>query len=100
MLETDKALDILPIMGNIVEKLEIKDLGQEKDSKKVGMEIFKKLLTKIKVVKPELYEILRIIDDTKTEEEIKKQSLGKTMSMFKAVTEDKELMGFIKQSFK
>jgi len=97
MIETDKALDIFPVLGNIIEKLDIKELGT--DGKKAGTKIFKTVLTKVPAIKKELYEIVNIISGTGTEE-IKKQSFGKTITAFKQVTDDPDLMDFIKQAFK
>jgi hypothetical protein len=106
MITTDKALDMLPFVVDMYDKLEIeiyrkemteKHKGKDTDKMTVGIEVFKYIFKNIGKAKAEVYGIVSIAED-KSIEEIKNQSLPKTIMAIKEIFSDRELVDFFKQA--
>ncbi|WP_342432608.1 hypothetical protein [Neobacillus sp. FSL H8-0543] len=105
MINSEQAFDMLPDMVNIFEKLDIENYRKESlakyqgeenvDYKKVGLEVIFYIIKNSGKVKDEFFSVVSIAEG-KEVEEIKKQSLAKTITTFKEILTDKELMGFFK----
>lgn len=106
MITTDKALDMLPYVVDIYDKLEIekyrmemseKHKGKGTDKMVVGIEVVKFLFKNIGRAKTEVYGIVAVAKD-KTTDEIKNQPFPKTVMDIKEIFSDKELVDFFKQA--
>lgn len=105
MINSEQAFDMLPHVVEIYEKLDIESYrrkaiaktkgNKEVDLKKVGLEVFLYIIKNSTKVKEEFFSVVAIVDK-KTAEEIKNQPLAKTISTFKSIFTDKELMDFFK----
>lgn len=106
MITTDKAIDMLPHVVDIYDKLEIetyrkemmeKHKGKDADKMAVGIEVFKFIFKNIGKAKMEVYSIVAVAKD-KTTDEIKNQPFPKTIMDIKEIFSDKELVDFFKQA--
>lgn len=109
MISTEKAFDMLPYISDIYEELDIKGYIEENkitlDSNddfktkmlSVGLDMFSYVLKNTGKIKEEIFEVVAIIED-KTLEEVKAQSIAKTMKTFKSLFEDKDIVDFFKQA--
>lgn len=105
MINSEQAFDMLPHMAIIFEKLDIegyrkKSLAKYKnkdnvDYKKIGLEVVLYIVKNSNKVKEEFFSIVSIADN-KSIDEVKSQSLTKTITTFKEIVTDKDLMGFFK----
>jgi len=107
MISTDKAMDMLPYVVDILDKLDTKQYilqnkelfdmsNKAKALEKVkdkGFDFLKFILKNAGKVKEEVYHCLSIIQET-TVEEIRAQSFGKTFLQFKKLLEDDDLLAF------
>jgi hypothetical protein len=105
MINSEQAFDLLPHIVDIYEKLDM-DAYRRKmvlkykdkenvDTDKVGLEVILYIVRNSQKVKDEFFSVVAIAEQ-KTVEEVKAQSLAKTISTFKDVFTDKELMDFFK----
>lgn len=104
MINTDKALDILPYVADIYDKLEMQEYIEKmkKEYKKnpvskteAGLNLFKYIFKNSTKIKDEIFNIVAIIEE-KEVEDIKKQSLALTMASLKEIFTDKEFTDFFK----
>lgn len=105
MINSEQAFDMLPYVVDIYEKLDIesyrrKTIAKYKgkkniDQQKVGLDVLLYIVKNSSKVKEEFFTVVAIADK-KAVEEIKEQSLAKTISTFKEIFTDKELMDFFK----
>lgn len=106
MINSEKAFDMLPHVVDIYDKLDLdgyrKKVTKENEGKKVeamdvGIDLFKFVIKNSGKVKIEFFNIIAIVDE-KTVEEVKSQSLAKTLSDIKRVFAEKELVDFFKSA--
>ncbi|MEK3855936.1 hypothetical protein [Cytobacillus sp. FSL H8-0458] len=105
MIKSEQAFDMLPHVVEIYEKLDIesyrrKSIAKHKKAKnvdlqKVGLDVLLYIIKNSSKVKEEFFTVVAIADE-KSVDEIKAQSLVKTITTFKEVFTDKELMDFFK----
>lgn len=105
MINSEQAFDMLPYAVEIYEKLDIesyrrKSITKHKgkkdiDTEKVGLDVLLYIVKNSGKVKEEFFNVVAIADK-KAVEEVKQQSLAKTVATFKAIFTDKELMDFFK----
>ncbi|MBO0962494.1 hypothetical protein J1P26_22630 [Neobacillus sp. MM2021_6] len=105
MINSEQAFDMLPHVVEIYEKLDmdayrrkmvLKYKDKDKvDADKVGLEVILFIVKNSRKAKEEFFSVVAIAEQ-KTLEEVKAQSLAKTISTFKNVFTDKELMDFFK----
>jgi len=105
---TEQAFDMLPHAADIYTKLNVKEYlknnvfevkkGEDPEvSKKVaGAELISYILKNSPKAKEAFFELVAIFE-SKTVEEVKAQSLVKTMASVKAIAKNEELMDFFKQ---
>lgn len=96
----EQAIDMLPVVGEIYDKLNVQSYAEEKsadtekDLEKLGMNfIFSHIFKKAKVIKKELIELAAIAYDVKPEEAAK-MKWSKIISVIKAIKEDEDLNSF------
>ncbi|WP_163583282.1 hypothetical protein [Gracilibacillus saliphilus] len=108
-LSNDQVFDMIPYAVDIYEKLDFdgyrkqiqekakskKKAGKNIDPMDVGIDAVKYILKNSKEVKQEIFELIAIAEN-KTAEEIRSQSFIKTISTFKAIFTNKELVSFFK----
>ncbi|TYS68657.1 hypothetical protein FZC76_06835 [Sutcliffiella horikoshii] len=111
MIQTEKALDMLPHAAEIYEKLDLQNYIQKnfkqasKDDNvdelrvKSGVSLMLYVVKNSKKIKTEMLEIVAIAQEN-TMEEVKKQPLTKTIETFKNVFADSELVAFFKEAMK
>lgn len=118
MISTEQAFDILPQMCTIYEKVNVKafvkdhKIKNKKTGKKaldevdedvemvtVGLDLFAYILKQLPKVKKEVFEIIASLENM-TVDEVKKQPLTKTLSTFKELLTNEELVDFFKQAVK
>lgn len=116
MISTEQAFDIIPQMCTIYEKVNVKafikdhKIKNKKTGKKaldevdedvemvtVGLDLFAYILKQLPRVKKEVFEIMASLEGI-TVEKAKKQPLTKTLSTFKELFTNKELVDFFKQA--
>lgn len=108
MINSEKAFDMLPYVVDIYDKLDLdgyrkeitkknREREKEADVMDIGIDVFKFILKNSGKVKEEFFNIIAIADD-KEIEEVKNQSLAKTLSDIKRVFGDKELLDFFKSA--
>ena len=107
MINSEQAFDMLPHVVDIYEKLDMdayrrKMILKYKDKKnvdanKVGLEVTFYIVKNSGKVKEEFFSVVAIAE-RKTVDEVKAQSLAKTISTFKNVFTDKELMDFFSEA--
>ncbi len=100
MINTDKAIDMIPYIVDIYDKLDKDYLDKSirtGSAEEVGKKSIKILLKNIDKFKPEIFGLVAIAQDT-TPEEVAKQSIIKTINTFKDIFEstfkDKEMSDF------
>lgn len=82
-MNTEKALSILPIVGEIFDKVDLKKLTvKSKDEMGAGLEGFTYVLKNATKIQDELIEIVAILEDS-TIEEVRKQPFTKTIKTIK-----------------
>jgi hypothetical protein len=99
-LTTEKILDILPSVVDIMEKLKLKKFSNNKalqkmNEQQVGYELFKLVAKNTPKIKTELFTIISIVEE-KTVEEVAKSSPAETLNTIKELMGDKEVMAFFK----
>ena len=100
-ISTEKAFDMLPHAVDIIEKLDIKKYildnqiktKDEKLIKDKGFNMIMHILKNSAKVKKEVFQIVAIALE-KNSDEVKKQPPGETISAFKKLMQDSELMSF------
>lgn len=106
MITTEKALNILPHVVEVYEKLNVdayikkvrtQSKNKKVDQTQVGIELFKFILKNIGKAQEEIFTVVAALED-KEVEEIKNQSLAKTIASIKQVFEDKELLELFKSA--
>lgn len=106
MISSEQAFDMLPVVVDIFDKLELddyrkeltaKNAGKQVDNVAIAIEVFKYIFKNSGKVKTEFFEIVAIFEG-KPVEEIKRQSLAKTIITLKEIFTDKESMSFFKQA--
>jgi hypothetical protein len=105
VISSEQAFDMLPYVAEMYEKLDIesyrkKSIAKNKgkndvDLEKVGLDVLLYVVKNLGKVKEEFFAVAAIADN-KPVAEIKAQSITKTISTFKDVFTDKELMSFFK----
>jgi hypothetical protein len=109
MIATEKAFDMLPYASDLISKLDIKsyilankdllaakDKGDaEKAMNDKGFDFLMYILKNSAKVKEEVFNLLAIVQD-KTVDEIKRQPFATTISQFKDLLQDNELLSFFK----
>lgn len=105
MINSEQAFDMLPHVVDIYEKLDMDSYRRKMvlkykdkenvDANKVGLEVTFYIVRNSSKVKEEFFSVVAIAEK-KSVEEVKAQSLAKTISTFKNVFTDKELMDFFK----
>lgn len=106
MINSEKAFDMLPYVVDIYEKIDLdgyrkkvvkESKGKEVDLMTIGIDLFKFIMKNSGKIKTEFFSIVAIADD-KDVEEVKNQSLVKTMTRIKEIFADKELVDFFKSA--
>lgn len=109
MISSEQAFDMLPYVSGIYEKLELKEyieknkitINADNDFQSLmlgmGLDMFSHVLKNTPKVKKEVFTIVSIVSGKKLEE-VKAQSLGETIKVFREIFEDKEMLGFFKQA--
>lgn len=106
MISSEKLYDMLPTVVVLYDKLDLDayrkkmtDENKEKklDTKSLGIEVFKHVLKSSGKVKEEIFEIVAIFQDAPIEE-VKLQSIGKTIKSIKMVFTDEDAVSFFKQA--
>ncbi len=106
MITSEQVFDMLPHVTDIYDKLDLnayrKELnasfkGKEVDKTEVGIMVFKYVLKNSIKVKEEFFNIVATVEG-KPLEEVKKQSIVKTIATIKNIFSDKEMMDFFKQA--
>lgn len=103
LITTEQALDMLPFAADLIEKLDIINKGTEfannkdKSTTIVGMELVLYIIRNISKVRKEMLNIVAIAEN-KTAEEVSEQGIGDTISTFKKILENSDLMGFFKKA--
>lgn len=102
MISTEKALDVLPFVAAMYEKIDFESFRtsiktEGKTANQVGIEVFLFLVKNAGKIKTEIFETVAILDD-KTAAEIKAQPLSKTLASLKELFSDPEIAGFFKQA--
>ncbi len=106
MINSNQAFDMLPFMVDIYDKLKIdsyrknlieKTKGKTVDKKELGIDLVKYIVKNSKNVKEEFFNIVAIAEE-KTIEEIKSQSLVKTIKTFNEIFTDPDLTDFFKSA--
>src|SRR5690554_6568724 len=101
MLNTDKAIDMIPYLTEMYEKIDKTPFRnmKNKSTEEVGKKAMVLVLKNLPTFKNEIYNIVSLICE-KPVEDIKKQGLGETIMQFKAIYDDiandKELQSFFK----
>ena len=110
MLSTDKGIELLPLIGSIYEKLDIKEymkaqaqkavtkhegLSREEMAKKIGLDVlldtvFILVFKNAKSIKEEIFEIVSIVQEIDIED-VKKQGLFKTVKALKEILNDEDI---------
>ena len=110
MLNTEKALDLLPLIGSIYEKLDVKEymksqaqkavakhegLSREEMAKKIGLDVlldtvFILVFKNAKSIKEEIFEIVSIVQEIDIEV-VKKQGLIKSILALKTLLNDEDI---------
>ena len=104
MITTDKALDLVPYIVDIYDKLD-KDLLQDRSgsSKDVGKKALVAILKNVNKFKPEIYGMVSVATDEPVDK-IRYQSVVKTLLAFKAIYndifKDPEMMDFFGDAVK
>jgi vacuolar-type H+-ATPase subunit C/Vma6 len=110
-ISTEKAFDLLPHAVNMIEKLDMKgyilknkELLNAKDKNAAknimdekGFDFVMHILKNTGKVKPDVFEILAIVQE-KTVEEIKATPFGETYKQLKELLQDTELLSFFKSA--
>lgn len=105
-MNSEQAFDMLPYAVDIFDKLDIdgyrKEIAEkykdkQSDNMAVGIEVFRYIFKNAGKVKTEFFQIVAIAEN-KSLEEVKAQSLAKTIIAIKAVFSDKELVDFFRQA--
>ncbi|NOU63178.1 hypothetical protein GC096_03845 [Paenibacillus sp. LMG 31461] len=105
-ITSEQALDMLPLVVDLYEKLEIDDYrkklaednkGKRVDKTSVGIDLFKHIFKNSGKAKEEVFGIVAAVE-RKTVEDVKKQNFIVTLTSFKAIFTDKELIDFFKQA--
>lgn len=90
MITTDKALDLVPYMVDIYDKLDndLLDKTVRKGSNtEVGKKVFVTILKNINKFKAEIYGMVAVVTDT-TPDEVSKQNIVKTLKVFRDIYTD------------
>ena len=103
-ITTEQALDMMPHAVEIFEKVDLKgyykrvqeeNKGKKVDVESVGLDAILYVVKNITKVKSDIFEMIAIAEETSVEE-VKKQSLVKTIKSFKDIFQDEDLMDFFK----
>jgi len=103
MLNTDKAIDMIPYITEFYEKIDKKPFEnmKSKSAEEVGKKAIVLILKNLPTFKNEIYSIVSLVCE-KPVEDIKKQGIGETIKQFKAIyddiAKDKELQNFFKEA--
>ena len=87
MITTDKALDLVPYMVDIYEKMDkgLLDKSVRKgDTAEVGKKAMVSILKNLNKFKPEIYGMVSVVTET-TPEEVSNQNILKTLKVFKEI---------------
>jgi len=108
MISNDKAFDMLPHAVEIFEKLDIQtyinehkieidgDADRDALTQEQGMQLIKYVLRHASEVKEEVFNIVAIAEDMAVDE-VREAGISTTITTFKNLLQDKELMGFFSQ---
>ena len=108
MITTSQALDMLPAVVDLYDKLDLDEYrkkiaeenkGKQLDQMSAGINLFKFVLKNSGKVKNEVFEIVAIFED-KPIEEIKAQNFMVTAKSLKEIFSDKEAMELFKSAVK
>lgn len=97
----DMALDMLPVIGEIYDKLNVKEYsksiaGKKIEPEKMGMDfVFKHIFKKAKDIKPELLELAAIAYEMDVED-AKRLKWTKVIAVVMSIKDDEELNSFSK----
>lgn len=103
MLNTDKAIDMIPYLTGIYEKIDKAPFKgmKGKSAEEVGKKAMVSVLKNLPTFKNEIYSIVSLVCE-KPVEDIKKQGIGETIKQFKEIyndiAKDKELQSFFKEA--
>ncbi len=103
MLNTDKAIDMIPYITEFYEKIDKKPFKnmKSKSAEEVGKKAIVLILKNLPAFKNEIYSIVSLVCE-KPVEDIKKQGIGETIKQFRAIyddiAKDKELQSFFKEA--
>ena len=110
MLSTENGLELLPLIGEIYEKLEIKEymkkesqkavakfkgLSKEEMANKIGLDVlldtvFILIFKNAKLIKEEIFEIVSIVQEVEIEV-VRKQGLIKSILVLKTLLNDEDI---------
>ncbi len=106
IISSEKAFDLLPYAVDVFDKLELQDYikklqvkSKGKNKEETGIELVKYIVKNSSKIKEEFFNMVAILDD-KPVEEIKGQNIMKTITTFKEMLSDKELMAFFTSAMK
>jgi len=108
MLKTDIVYDALPMVVEIYEKLDVdgfrtkmtkENKGKEIDNKALGIKLVMFILKSTPLIKEEVFEVVSVFEGL-TVEEVKAQSIGKTIGSLKEILMDEEAIELFKSAVK
>lgn len=102
MITTEQALDILPVFIDMVEKIGLeeymkKNKGKSSSAEEDGLKLIKYIAKNTKKVKPEIFEVVSIAESMPIED-VKKQSVFKTINTFKGILKEEGVSDFFAQA--
>jgi len=105
-LDTEKALDLLPHIVDVYDKLNVdsyikktkaKNKGKKVEAELAGIDLFKYVMKNIGKAKEEIFEVVSILEE-KTVAEVREQSIFETIKSIKAIFNDEELVELFKSA--
>lgn len=104
IISTDTAFDMVPAVCSIYDKIDVKTFTSafademntaesEVDETIVGLDLFMHVLRQSSLIKDEIVEIVSILED-RSIEDVRAQSIIKSLTSIKTIFEDREIMGF------
>jgi len=103
VLNTDKAIDMIPYLTGIYEKIDKTPFKgmKGKPAEEVGKKAMVSVLKNLPTFKDEIYSIVSLVCE-KSVSDIKKQGIGETIKQFKEIyddiAKDKDLQDFFKEA--
>lgn len=97
MLNSKKAIRMLPYAIDAVEKLDLISAVKNNKNDKKGLDLIKHVSKNIDMAEEEIFNIVAIYTE-KTVEEVEQQSIVETLLALKDLFSDKDLIDFFKQA--